>query len=126
MAEKGDFSAHMPRICLHFGGAAAAGAAAAAVEPCAPELSALVLALSLEVDGEALTPASCYMAGTERAAGWAAHAPGLTAANCVVVTCTDGSGATVETVVNVAEGGSVIKCPSPLNVRKDTYDHSCY
>jgi hypothetical protein len=26
----------------------------------------------------------------------------------------------------LAVGESVIKCPSPLNVPKDTYDHSCY
>ena len=26
----------------------------------------------------------------------------------------------------VGEGESVIKCPSPLNVLKYTYDHSCY
>jgi hypothetical protein len=26
----------------------------------------------------------------------------------------------------VAAGESVIRCPSPLNVIKDTYDHSCY
>ena len=25
-----------------------------------------------------------------------------------------------------AAGESVMKCPSPLNVLKDTYDHSCY
>ena len=28
--------------------------------------------------------------------------------------------------VDVAGGESVIKCPSPLNVLKDTYDRSCY
>jgi hypothetical protein len=27
---------------------------------------------------------------------------------------------------SLAAGESVIKCPSPLNVLKDTYDHSCY
>ena len=27
---------------------------------------------------------------------------------------------------NLAAGESVIKCPSPLNVLKDTYDQSCY
>ena len=27
---------------------------------------------------------------------------------------------------NLAMGGKVIKCPSPLNVLKYTYDHSCY
>ena len=27
--------------------------------------------------------------------------------------------------VTIAVGESVIKCPSPLNVLKDTYDHSC-
>ena len=26
----------------------------------------------------------------------------------------------------LARGGSVIKCPSPLHVLKDTYDHGCY
>ena len=26
----------------------------------------------------------------------------------------------------LARGESVIKCPSPLNMLKDTYDHSCY
>ena len=26
----------------------------------------------------------------------------------------------------LAEGDTIIKCPSPLNVLKDTYDHSCY
>jgi hypothetical protein len=26
----------------------------------------------------------------------------------------------------LAAGVSVIKCPFPLNARKDTYDHSCY
>ena len=26
----------------------------------------------------------------------------------------------------LAAGGSVIKFPSPLNVLKDTYDHSCH
>ena len=25
-----------------------------------------------------------------------------------------------------AAGGSVITCPPPLSVLKDTYDHSCY
>ena len=29
-------------------------------------------------------------------------------------------------VVQLAAGESVIKCSSPLNVLKDTYDHSCY
>jgi hypothetical protein len=28
--------------------------------------------------------------------------------------------------VKLATGGAAIKCPSPLNVLKDTYDHSCY
>jgi hypothetical protein len=28
--------------------------------------------------------------------------------------------------VFLARGESVIKCPSPLNVPKDTYDHSRY
>jgi hypothetical protein len=27
---------------------------------------------------------------------------------------------------HLARGESVIKCPSPLDVLKDTYDHSCY
>jgi hypothetical protein len=26
----------------------------------------------------------------------------------------------------LAVGESVIRCPSPLNVLKDAYDHSCY
>jgi hypothetical protein len=26
----------------------------------------------------------------------------------------------------IAVGGKAIKCPSPLNVLKYTYDHSCY
>ena len=26
----------------------------------------------------------------------------------------------------IAMGGKVIKCPSPLNVLKHTYEHSCY
>ena len=29
-------------------------------------------------------------------------------------------------LVSPDEGGAVIKCPSPLDVRKDTYTHSCY
>jgi hypothetical protein len=29
-------------------------------------------------------------------------------------------------LVVVAPGEFAIKCPSPLNVLKDTYDHSCY
>ena len=28
--------------------------------------------------------------------------------------------------VRLAQGESVIKSPSPLNVLKDTYDHICY
>ena len=28
--------------------------------------------------------------------------------------------------VRAAQGESVIQCPSPLSVLKDTYDHSCY
>jgi hypothetical protein len=32
----------------------------------------------------------------------------------------------VDDLVALAWGESVIKCPSPLNVLKDTYDHSCY
>ena len=28
--------------------------------------------------------------------------------------------------VEIAAGATVIKCPSPLNVPKDAYDHSCY
>ena len=33
-------------------------------------------------------------------------------------------GISVDTA-RVAAGEPAIKCPSPLNVRKDTYDHSC-
>jgi sugar/nucleoside kinase (ribokinase family) len=29
-------------------------------------------------------------------------------------------------LASVAAGESVIKCPSPLNVLKDIYDHRCY
>ena len=29
-------------------------------------------------------------------------------------------------VPTVAQRESVIKCPSPLNILKDAYDHSCY
>jgi hypothetical protein len=31
-----------------------------------------------------------------------------------------------QVVVSLAMGGKVIKCPSPLNVLKYKYDHSCY
>jgi hypothetical protein len=40
---------------------------------------------------------------------------------------TDGvGGRQVEQREDLATGGAVIKCPSPLNVLKDIYDHSCY
>jgi hypothetical protein len=39
-----------------------------------------------------------------------------------------GAGSTASELVrrDIAVGGKVIKCPYPLNVIKDTYDHSCY
>ena len=36
------------------------------------------------------------------------------------------SGLRSQMPVTLAVGESVIKCPSPLNVFKDTYDHGCY
>jgi hypothetical protein len=37
-----------------------------------------------------------------------------------------GGSSSISSLAGLATGESVIECPSPLNVLKDTYDHSCY
>ena len=120
---KGEFEngeqqeALLPRLKLTFGAddAAPAGAAptaaptaaavpgaAAAVTPVEPaELRAQILGMTLELDGEALAPTDCYCLQPERAEVLAAVAEGLTVANGVAVTCTNGDGDVAETVVKV-------------------------
>jgi ubiquitin-conjugating enzyme E2 N len=101
--------AELPRIKLKYkqetkpgaATAAAAAAAAAICEPCDADVEAAVLRMALELDGEPLSPVSCYKLQPERVALYAAEfAPGLTVANAVAVTCTDERGATVETIIN--------------------------
>jgi ubiquitin-protein ligase len=103
---KGDFEscagedAALPRMKLRFGGAAKAKAAAA-VMPVADDVRARVMAMALDVDGEALKPLDCYKLQPERVAIFGSIAEGLTADNAVAVTCSSESMGTVEAIINV-------------------------
>jgi len=59
------------------------------------------MAMELDVDGEKLKPTDCYKLQPERAALFAGIAPGLTAANGAVVTCSSDTMGTVEAIVNL-------------------------
>ena len=61
--------------------------------------------------------------------GGGGGAPAAAAATAGVRRDYEGSpleAATLAAAAAVAPGEPVTKCPSPLNLRNDTYDHSCY
>lgn len=108
--------ASLPRIKLLFteggssqAGATGAGEAAETFEAVEPDLEAKIKAMTLEVDGEPLTFNSCYQLSEQRRARFARLAPALDGATGVAVTCTDGAGETVETIVAV-NGDDVEHC----------------
>jgi hypothetical protein len=70
----------------------------------------------------AADPAACF---TLCKAGWAPCGPRTAVAAAALASAAASRWASRRSAP-LAAGESVIKCPSPPNVLKDTYDHSCY